>query len=489
MTHYLILEVLVPIFFGLITIIIGSNRFSEFLLLGSNIIGIGLLTKIYPELIDKGEILYQLGGYENSYGIELKLNFFSFIILAIANFSFLPFSLYKLACKKFTYIQNALVLLCIAGFNGIFMSNDMFNIYVFLELYSITSCALLGSFHNLRIAKSSFDYLIFGTVGAAFYLIGIAFLYMLSGTLNISQLLRFIAIYTPYTSGFLWLSLFFIALGLIIKLGVFPIHRWLFKIYYRAPSPMRMFLSITSAITSIYLLIIFLLNIYNINNIVEHLKILPLLQIIGISSAIIFSFSAFTSKTSKELLIYSSFADIGYLLNSIGLIYGYQNNIGGQMIIFQIINTLLSKPALFMLTAKSTLQNINSKYKIILHFGITIFFILNLIGIPPFLGFFGKFFTFTYIIQQKNWINLIGTVIANLFSCLYGVKLINIITNEKKLVETNLIEKNNKTSQYHIAIVFVSSFLILFAILSVLIFSDQAKTVIDLATYNLLVRR
>ena len=482
MSQYLISEVLCPLFFSLIITILGSNKISKIILFVVTILNIAALVPIYNTLVENGQVIYLLGGYSNTVGIELKLNFYSFIFLAIFNISFLGFNFYK--SGNFSYLQNILLLICVSGFNGILMSNDLFNIYVFLELSSIAFYALIASCNNFQAVEAAFRYLVFGTIGAGLYLVGVAFLYMFSGTLNISELMRISTNFTPYSAGFLWLSMFFILLGFVVKLGVFPIHNWLFQIYNDTPSKITMFIAMTSSITSIYILSVFIFNVYDIMTITKHLKISGLLQILGLTSAISCSFLAYKSKSTKETLSYSSLADIGYILNSIGLITDYRHKTAGAMIILQLVNSLISKPVLFLLFAEDTINQLTSKTKKNLHFVITIFFTLSLIGVPPLLGFFGKFKLITYVIQQKNWINLVFVLISTYFSCLYGIKIIKDL--EHLIIPEKQTELNHKL--YYTSTL-PASFVFLALTLSILVFSNQMQIFIDSAIRNLLIQR
>jgi len=476
MHHYLIFETLCPLFMSLLIIIFNSNRLGQYFSSIVAILNTAFLFPIYETLISsKNSITYLLGGYENSYGIELKLNFYSFIFLAIINISFFIFSIYKLSIKDISKLENTLILLCIAGFNGIIMSNDLFNIYVFLELASIASYGLLASSGSLPTLKAAFNYLIFGTIGASFYLIGIAFIYILTGSLNISIITERTMIYDGYSSGFIWLSFFFITLGFFIKLGLFPLHKWLIEVYSKSKSQLTMFFSFSSSTISLYLLTLFLFNVYGVWNTEKFFKINDFLQFTGIFAAIYFGYKAFTENENKKILIYSSFAQIGYMLNTIGFTYTAHDKTSINSFILQLITNAISKPVLFLLFSEEIINNLVTERKRITHLVVSSFLILNLLGVPPLLGFFGKFTMILSIIKNKSWLNL-AMISINLFK-------------ENVHKTHNNYEKSKTVHTYSYIYEIIPMILVCGAVFAILIFSNYLNSILLLATNNLLLIR
>jgi len=470
MSNYLILQVISPIFFALINILIGSNRFGQIIFLLSTILNLIFLAPLYNELIfsENDSIIYLLGGFENKYGIELKLNYFNFIFLIIANYTSFIVAIYKINFKDFLFSKNSLLLLAIAGFNGILVSNDIFNIYVFLEISSLASYALIASNNkSLPSLHASFNYLIFGTIGATFYLVGVAILYLFSGTLNISILLKSTGIWNEYTKNFIVLSFFFITCGLLVKIAIFPVHNWLNTVYKKSENYLTAFFAGTSTIVSLYLFCLFVFNIFIWKNVSAQLHYNFILQAIGTISMIYFAFFAYENKNMKKILVYSSFAQMGYFFCCLG--------IGIKAAIFafcmQLINHGISKSILFLLFSNEMLICIKDKKAF--HFLVSAFFVLNSIGVPVLFGFFAKFNFISAIIEDKNWIVLLGTIISSFFSVLYGLKLTRGLLYKddyqlKKLYEFEETQNSSaisitKTQLYVISFVSISLALLLLA--------------------------
>ena len=491
MSQYLIFQILTPIFFSLINTIFSSNKASQWLFFLATLINLLCLAPIYSEIIENESILYLLGDYENKYGIELKLNFFSFIFLAIINYTSFILSIYKFNFKDFSFKANSLLLLAITGFTGIVISNDIFNIYVFLEISSLASYALIASNrHSLPSLYAGFNYLIFGTIGATFYLIGIAFLYLYSGTLNISILMRSTGMFTDYNQYYLLLSFFFIVSGSILKIGVFPVHNWLNNVYKKSENYLTMFFSGTSTIVSIYIFCLFAFNIFVWNNYASKIHFDIVLECIGSLSILYFSFLAYTNKNVKKILIYSSFAQAGYFLCCLGV--GTKASI--TAFCFQLINHGISKSVLIALFSYEMLHNLKSKTILMIHFLFSSIIILNLIGIPLLFGFFAKFNMFVAIIKDGNILTIFSMIGGTFFSILYGLKLLRSLRYQddsqlRKLYEyeeniTKLEKHRIHQEQFYLFLV-----VCILPIFFSLYFYSEVNNFIQYATSNLLTFR
>jgi multicomponent Na+:H+ antiporter subunit D len=494
MSQYLIFQIITPIFFSLINIIFSSNKITQWIFLFSTFINLIFLIPIFSEIInsENSNIIYLLGDYSNQYGIELKLNFFSFIFLAIINYTAFILSIYKFNFKNFSYKTNSLLLFAITGFIGIVISNDIFNIYVFLEISSLASYALVASNnYSLPSLYASFNYLIFGTIGATFYLIGVAFLYLYSGTLNISILLKNTGILTNYNQSYIFLSFFFIISGLLLKIGIFPIHNWLNNIYKKSENYLSIFFSGTSTIISIYIFCLFAFNIFVWSNYAQKIHFNYFLEFIGGISIIYFSFLAYANQNAKKILIYSSLAQIGYFLCCLGI--GTKESIAAFC--FQLINHGISKSILFALFSHEIFHHLKSPLITKIHFLLTSIFILNLIGIPLFFGFFAKFNMITSIIKSKNnFFTILSVTIGTFFSILYGLKLLRIaryrddptLTKKYELgINREIIDNNFISEKQFYCFILISALPIFFSIY----FYNSINQFIINAVSNLLIFR
>ena len=493
MSQYLIFQIIIPIFLSLINIIFSSNRASQWIFFISTFLNLICLAPIFNEIIhsENENIIYLLGDYLNQYGIELKLNFFSFIFLAIVNYTSFILSIYKFNFADFSYKTNSLLLLAITGFTGIIISNDIFNIYVFLEISSLASYSLIASNrHSLPSLYAAFNYLIFGTISATFYLIGIAFLYSYSGTLNISTLLKSTGILTEYNKHHIFLSFFFVISGLTLKIGIFPIHNWLNNIYKKSENYLTIFFSGTSTIVSIYIFCLFAFNVFVWKTYATKIHFDIMLEFIGSISIVYFSLLAYINKNVKKMLIYSSFAQIGYFLCCLGI--GTKASIAAFC--FQLINHGISKSVLFALLSHEISHHLKPSMVVRIHFLFTSIVVLNLIGIPLLFGFFAKFNMITAIIRNQNIFTILAIIIGTFFSILYGLKLLRSVRYQDDSQLRKLYEWDEHVDKLNNRIIHQSQlyfFIIVCAtpLLLSLYFYDTINHFILHATSNLLIFR
>ena len=145
------------------------------------------------------------------------------------------------------------------------MTGDAFNVFVFLEVSSISTYVLvaMGAARDRRALSAAYNYLILGSIGATFFVIGIGFLYMETGTLNMADMARILADLDG-GSRVAKVAFGFIIIGLGLKLAMFPLHTWLPGAYAYAPTPVTAFLASTATKAALYLLLRFTLSLIHI---------------------------------------------------------------------------------------------------------------------------------------------------------------------------------------------------------------------------------
>ena len=162
-------------------------------------------------------------------------------------------------------------LLCFAALIGITITADAFNVFVFLEVSSLSTYALIARGRDRRALTASFRYLIMGTIGATFILIAIGFLYMVTGTLNMQDLSERIPAH--WDNRVIQASLAFFTVGIALKVAVFPLHYWLPNAYTYAPKATTAFLAATATKVSLYVMIRFLFDVYGIEFAFEKMQL------------------------------------------------------------------------------------------------------------------------------------------------------------------------------------------------------------------------
>ena len=384
------------------------------------------------EVSSKGVLSYHLGGWVPPLGIEYRIDHLSAYILIIvaATASITMIAAHKsigqeVADRKSGLFYSA-YLLCLTGLLGIVATGDAFNIFVFLEISSLSSYALIAMGRDRRALTASYQYLIMGTIGATFILIGVGLLYMLTGTLNILDLQQRIP--AVIGSRTLHAAFAFLTAGISLKIALFPLHLWLPNAYAYAPSMMTVFLSATATKVSLYLLFRFFFGLFSPEVSFEYFylgKILLPLSIVAILTA---SFIAIFQDNIKRMLAYSSVAQIGYMTLGIGL--GTQA--GSIASLVYLLNHALIKGGLFLAIAcvvfriqSVQLEDFNGlgrrmpwTMSAILLLG------LGLIGVPLTAGFISKWYILSAAIEQGRWLSAIVILGGSLLAILYVWKIV-----------------------------------------------------------------
>jgi multicomponent Na+:H+ antiporter subunit D len=294
---------------------------------------------------------YQMGGWAAPYGIELSVDSLTAIVLLViagASTVALLAGHKSLAAQIELHRQPyfyAAWLLALAGFNGIAVSADAFNIFVFMEISSLASYVLIAGGPDRRALPAVFKYLIMGTIGATFYLIGVGLIYMMTGTLNLADMEQ--RIDTVADQSPILVAAGFITVGLALKAALFPLHVWLPNAYAHAPHMVTVFLAACSTKVAIYVLLRFDFFVFQQNLVGHEFQFSYFLLPLAALAILIASAAALVERDLKRLLAYSSIAQVGYILLGASLVTAQGLTAG----IVHLFNHALAKGALFLAVA------------------------------------------------------------------------------------------------------------------------------------------
>ena len=294
---------------------------------------------------------YRMGDWPAPYGIELGVDTFSALLLLVVTGAS---TLALLAARQSldAEIEPARQplfytawLLALAGLVGIPVSADAFNIFVFMEISALASYVLISGGADRRALPAVFRYLIMGTIGATFYLIGIGLIYLMTGTLNLADMeLR---IHEVADQKPILVAAGFITIGLALKAAVFPLHVWLPNAYTYAPNAATVFLAACSTKVSLYLLLRFDFFVFQTNLTDHDIQFSYFLMPLAVLAILIASGLALIERNLKRMLAYSSVAQIGYILLGASLV----SLAGLTASVVHIFNHALAKGALFLAVA------------------------------------------------------------------------------------------------------------------------------------------
>ncbi|MBI1339256.1 monovalent cation/H+ antiporter subunit D family protein [bacterium] len=344
------LVVVGPLIAACAAVLAPGRRWAWFLCVGASAFAFWMAVVLASEVARQGVISYAMGGFPAPLGIEFRVDalsaMFALLIsgMAVLTAVFSGESLEtEIMSSKHPLMQGGF-LTCLAGLLGLVLTGDAFNAFVFLEISSIGVYAMIamGGARDRRAYPAAFNYLIMGTIGATFYLIGVGFLYAATGTLNMADIAARIPTLTSDRS--IEVGLAFILIGLALKAAVFPLHQWLPAAYSHAPSMIVVFLSATATKASVYLIIRYLSTVFAFDWQVETAFMAFVLAPLSVAGILICSMQAAVDPEIRRILAYSSVAQVGYMTLAIAT----ATSAGVSAALFHLFNHGVMKAALFM---------------------------------------------------------------------------------------------------------------------------------------------
>lgn len=430
--HLPVLIVIIPLITAPLCVLFDHPRLSWLFTLTASALSLLCCIGLLSQVASQGIISYHLGGWAPPWGIEYRVDTLSvFILMLLTSITtliiiFARDSIEKEIRKKHIVSVYATLLLAIAGLNGICVSGDVFNVFVFLEISSIASYTLISLGKDKRALNAAFKYLIMGTIGATFILIGIGFLYMHTGTLNMQDLAEKLP--ELYNNRTIRTGFAFITVGICLKLALFPLHLWMPNAYAYAPSVVSAFLAATATKVAVYMLLRFLLSVFDINFSLQAMPLDLILIVLGGAAIISSSLVAIFQINLKRLLAYSSVAQLGYIALSIGL----ANKLGITAAILHLFNHALMKGALFLALGamiyrigSADIQDYRGMFKKMPWTSSALIIGgLSLIGVPGTAGFISKWTMLSATLEAGLWPLALLILFGSLLAVIYVWKIV-----------------------------------------------------------------
>ena len=386
------------------------------------------------EVLRSGPLSYELGGWAAPWGIEYRvdvINAFVLLIVAAIGAVVLPYARESVAHEIPESQHGAFytaLLLCLSGLLGVAITGDAFNLFVFLEISSLSSYVLIGLGHDRRALTASFQYLIMGTIGATFIVIGIGMLYMVTGTLNIADL----ATRVPDLAGnrTVLAAFAFLTVGATLKLALFPLHFWLPNAYAYAPSVVTGFLAATATKVSVYVLLRFFFTVFGPQYSFEVLTLEDVLMPMSVVAVLVCSTVAVFQTNVKRMLAYSSIAQIGYMI--LGVSFVSVNGLTAGIV--HLFNHAMMKGGLFLLLGCVFLRVGSVRIEALAGIGrrmpLTMLGFalggLSLIGVPLTAGFISKWYLVQAALEQGSWWLAVIVLIGSLLAVVYVWRVVEV---------------------------------------------------------------
>ena len=386
-------------------------------------IAILLVQDVYAE----GTLPYAIGAWATPWGIAYQIDMagaLMILIIATTGAVVMPYawrSIEHEIDKKNTGLFYTCYLLCLTGLLGIVVTGDAFNLFVFLEISSLSSYVLISLGSTRRALTAAYQYLVMGTIGATFILIGIGLLYMMTGTLNMLDLAQRLPDVTDTRT--IRVAFAFVTVGVSIKLALFPLHLWLPNAYTFAPSVVSAFIAATATKVGVYVLLRFFFTVFGIQFSFAAMHVGEILMLLAVAAILVASLVAIFQGNVKRMLAYSSVAQIGYIILGISL----ASTAGVAAGMLHLFNHAIIKGALFLAMGCVFLRLGSVELKDMhglarqMPWTMAAFVVggLSLVGVPLTAGFISKWYLVSAALADGYWPLAVLILVSSLLALMY----------------------------------------------------------------------
>ncbi len=420
--HLPALQVVVPLLCAPLVVLLHPRGLAWAAATAASALALATSISLAAGLLAGHSFQYKMGSWQPPFGIELRVDAFSAILLLIVTGAS---TVALLAARRSVDSQisperqplfYAAWLLALSGLVGILVSADAFNIFVFMEIAALASYVLVAGGPNRRAFPAVFKYLIMGTIGATFYLIGIGLIYLMTGTLNLADIE--LKIHEVAGQKPIFAAAGFITIGLALKAAVFPLHIWLPNAYTYAPHMVTAFLAACSTKVSLYVLLRLDFVVFQANLTDHNLQFSQFLMPLAVLAMLVASAVAIFEQNLKRLFAYSSVAQVGYIMLGASLV----NQAGLTASILHMFNHALAKGALFLVAASLAMRFSGLRLSDLSGAGrqmpwtMAAFVIagLSLIGVPGTAGFISKWYFISAVLNEGSLgVALVAAIVAS----------------------------------------------------------------------------
>jgi multicomponent Na+:H+ antiporter subunit D len=432
--HLPVLLVVIPLVAAPFAVLVNRPRVSWAIALGAAWWALYAAYALLRQVMADGPIHYALGDWAAPYGIEYVVdptNAWVLLIVALMGAVVTPYALLSIErelSKDRIPLFYAAFILCLTGLLGIAITGDVFNVFVFLEISSLSAYALIALGPDRRALTAAYQYLIMGSVGATFIVIGIGMLYVMTGTLNMADLAEILP--QLEANRTIPVAFTFLTLGITLKLALFPLHLWLPNAYTYAPSAVTAFIASTATKVAVYLLLRFFFTVFGASFSFDVMQLDKVLMPLALVAILTMSLVAIYQDNVKRLLAYSSVAQIGYMVLGIS----FASVLGLTAGILHLFNHALMKGVLFMAmgcvmyrVGSVRIESMNGLGRA-MPWTMAAFVAggLSLIGVPLTVGFISKWYLIQAALEQGLWPVAAVVLVGSLLAVVYIWKVVEV---------------------------------------------------------------
>jgi multicomponent Na+:H+ antiporter subunit D len=427
------LQVVLPVLAAPACLLVRNERIARLVGLLVCLASFAIAALLLERVLADGPLSYALGGWEPPFGIEYRVDTLNaFVLVAVTAIAAVVLMIgtggqHGIAPGRESLFYAA-YLLAMAGLLGIAITGDAFNAFVFLEISSLASYTLISLGAQRRAVMAAFSYLVMGTIGGTFFLIGVGLLYQVTGTLNMADLA---ARLPPVEAQRTVLVAFaFLTVGISIKLAVFPLHQWLPNAYSYAPAAVSAFLAGTATKVMFYLLVRVIFSVFGAAWVFGTIQLDWLLLPLSLAAMFVGALAAIWQRDLRRLLAYSSISQLGYM--TLGLSLASEAGLTGGLV--HIFNHGTIKAGLFLVVACIGARIGTTRIDGLAGLGrrmplTTAAFVvggLGLIGVPSTAGFVSKWYFVTGALQSDApWIAF-AVLLSSLLAVVYVWRVVEV---------------------------------------------------------------
>jgi multicomponent Na+:H+ antiporter subunit D len=429
-----VLQVVIPLVAAPVCLLLRNPRHAWACALIVSWLALAIALMLVQRVHAVGTLSYAIGAWVAPWGIEYRIDMagaLMALVITIIGALVMPFarrSIEHEIHEKRTGLFYTCYLLCLTGLLGIVVTGDAFNLFVFLEISSLSSYVLISLGSRRRALTAAYQYLIMGTIGATFILIGVGLLYMMTGTLNmmdLSQRLGEVADTRTIRVAFA-----FVTVGVSIKLALFPLHQWLPNAYTDAPSVVSAFIAATATKVGVYVLLRFFFTVFGIRFSFDAMHVGEILMLLAVAAILIASLVAIFQDNVKRMLAYSSVAQIGYII--LGISLASAAGVSAGMI--HLFNHAMIKGALFLAMGCIFLRLGSVELRDMrglarqMPWTMAAFVAggLSLIGIPLTSGFISKWYLASAALSDGYWPLAVLILVSSLLALIYIWRVVEV---------------------------------------------------------------
>jgi len=396
-----LLAAVVPLFVGT-----RSRRLARAYTVAVVLAQVALVAVVGALVVREGSLDYVVGAIPAAFGIGLLVDRLSVAFVALVAVAGLAALLADPTPEERDGAFYSLWLLLVAGLTGVVVTADVFNLYVFLEISGLAAYALVASERGSAAALAALKYLLVGTVGATLYLLGVGYLFVATGTLAMADLAPALAS-VGYGSPLVVAAFVLLAVGLGVKLALFPLHAWKPDAYSAAPVPVSVALAALGSTVAGYALVRLTFDVFTVDFLVAVPVVRDLLLAVGVASVVAGGVLALREPNVRRLLAYSSILQFG--LVALGVALATPLAVAGALV--HLVGHAVTKAGMFTAAglfetrygARTVADYAGLASRAPLASAATTTLAVGLVGLPPTVGFAAKWYVGLGAVESGSW--------------------------------------------------------------------------------------